>query len=149
MSVLSCCRYRVAIWVCLAIAEQHKPGPCNSRSNRQCNLLIHPSLVFVLKCLSFYPLRLDDTSTHEFSLSLELFRMHSPLHVHSVMFLRLCSCVLFNLLASKHVTWVRCSHMYILYVIFVDTFLCSFLQKVHVSRELRGLFSALFLKMDV
>lgn len=51
-------RYQVAIWVCLAIAEQHKPGPCNSRSNRQCNLLTHPSLVFVLKCLSFYPLRL-------------------------------------------------------------------------------------------
>lgn len=145
MSVLSCCRYRVAIWVCLAIAEQHKPGPCNSRSNRQCNLLIHPSLVFVLKCLSFYPLRLDDTSTHEFSLSLELFHMYSPLHVHSVMFLRLCICVLFNLLASKCVTWVRCSRMYILYVIFVDTFSCSFLQKLHVSRELRSLFSALFL----
>lgn len=88
MSVLSCCRYRVAIWVCLAIAEQHKPGPCNSRSNRQCNLLIHPSLVFVLKCLSFYPLRLDNL---ELSLSLGLLHIHSPLHMHSLMLLRLCS----------------------------------------------------------
>lgn len=83
-SLFSCCRYRVAIWVCLAIAEQHKPGPCNSRSNRQCNLLIHPSLVFVLKCLSFYPLRLDGMCTHEFSLPLQLFQMPSPpLHVRS------------------------------------------------------------------
>lgn len=149
MSVLSCCRYRVAIWVCLAIAEQHKPGPCNSRSNRQCNLLIHPSLVFVLKCLSFYPLRLDDTSTHECSLSFPgtlLYALSSPCaFCHVPEALQLCV----NLLASKRVTWVRCSRMDILYAIFVDTFLCSFLQKVHVSRELRSLFSALFLLMDV
>lgn len=24
-------RYRVAIWACLAAAEQHKPGPCSRR----------------------------------------------------------------------------------------------------------------------
>lgn len=143
MSFLSCCRYRVAIWVCLAIAEQHKPGPCNSRSNRQCNLLIHPSLVFVLKCLSFYPLRLDDTSTHEFSLSLELFHLCSPLHMHSVMLLRLCSycclavSVLIYLLASKHGTWVRWSCVYILYITCVSPFLCSFIANSSVSGELR------------
>lgn len=87
MFFLSCCRYRVAIWVCLAIAEQHKPGPCNSRSNRQCNLLIHPSLVFVLKCLSFYPLRLDDLPFASF-----LFPWNSSIFAPlSVCILRLCS----------------------------------------------------------
>lgn len=134
MSVLPCCRYRVAIWVCLAIAEQHKPGPCNSRSNRQCNLLIHPSLVFVLKCLSFYPLRLDSTSTLEFSLSLELFHVPSPPHMCSVVLLRLCShsclavSVLIYFLASKHITWVRSSSVYTSSV--WARFSCFFLQKV-------------------
>lgn len=141
MSVLPCCRYRVAIWVCLAIAEQHKPGPCNSRSNRQCNLLIHPSLVFVLKCLSFYPLRLDSTSILKFSLSLELFHIPSPLHMRSVMLLGLCSSclamsVLICFLASKHIIWVRSSNVYTLYIICVGTLSCFFFTKGSVSREL-------------
>jgi len=149
-SVLSCCRYRVAIWVCLAIAEQHKPGPCNSRSNRQCNLLIHPSLVFVLKCLSFYPLRLDNTATHDFSLSLELFHMCSPLPLHSGMLPRLCSYSLavpvsIYRLPSTRVTRVRWACACVLCVVCVGTFSCSFLQKSSVSRELKSLFSPLFL----
>lgn len=89
-------RYRVAIWVCLAIAEQHKPGPCNSRSNRQCNLLIHPSLVFVLKCLSFYPLRWDGTSSLVFSLFLEFSCVLSALHTLWWSW---------GSAAIKHVTW--------------------------------------------
>lgn len=56
-SIPSPYRSRVAIWVCLAIAEQHKPGPCSSRRSHQCSLLTPPSPASALKCLSFYPLR--------------------------------------------------------------------------------------------
>lgn len=54
------CRCRVA---CLAVVEQHKPGPCSSLLlSQQCHLSTPPSLVYVLKCLSFSPLRWDTCS---------------------------------------------------------------------------------------
>lgn len=43
---------------CLAVVEQHKPGPCSSSLlSHQCHLSAPPSLVYVLKCLRFSPLR--------------------------------------------------------------------------------------------
>lgn len=54
------CRCRVE---CLAVVEQHKPGPCSSLLlSQQCHLSTPPSLVYVLKCLSFSPLRWDTCS---------------------------------------------------------------------------------------
>ena len=50
---------------CLAVVEQHKPGPCSSSLlSHQCHLSAPPSLVYVLKCLSFSPLRYIHRSTH-------------------------------------------------------------------------------------
>ncbi len=55
LSLFSRCRME-----CLALTEQHKPGSCSSRPcplSHQCHLLAPPSLLYVLKCLSFSPLR--------------------------------------------------------------------------------------------
>lgn len=133
MSLLSCCRYRVAIWVCLAIAEQHKPGPCNSRSNRQCNLLIHPSLVFVLKCLSFYPLRSDSTSLARFPFPWNSSRVlcHAPEALQPP--LPGCVCVMYLFPRQEDVAWLRYSHMHII-ITSESTFSCSFLHS-GVSEE--------------
>lgn len=72
---------------------------------------------------------------------LELFHIPSPLHMHSVVPLRLCSSclpvsVLIYFLASKHITWVRSSSVYTLYIICVGTLSCFFFTKSSVSREL-------------